>query len=84
MMLAHVGQELMDQSRYFHPWSVDSRNQLRDDLEPGVDVDGSETFIESLVHIIVLSVVEHQRQQSQSVLQRGSTGESDGANKTLE
>ena len=84
MMLAHISQQLMNQSRHLHPGSVDPRDQLGDDLEPGVDVDGSETFIESLVHIIVLSVVEHQRQQSQSVLQRGSTGESDGANKTLE
>merc|ERR1719209_974323 len=77
MMLAHVGQELMDQSRYFHPWCVDPRNQLRDDLEPGVDVDGPQTFIQGFVHVVIVPIIKPESQQSQSVLKVETLGQRD-------
>ena len=70
MGFADIHQQLVDEPADQLPLSIDPGNQLRDDLEPRVDVDGADTFHQGFVHFGPVAVVEPQRQEPQRILQR--------------
>ena len=72
MGFADVHQELVDEAPDQLTLGVDTGDQLGDDLEPRVDVDGADALHERLVDFGPVAVVEPQRQEPQRILQRAA------------
>jgi hypothetical protein len=51
---------------------LDTGNDLGDDLEPDIDVDGGQTLGNGLVDTMLVAVCEPKREQTERVLQRVS------------
>ena len=68
MELSEVREDLVDESRDERAGRVDPGDELRDDLQPRVDLDGADAVVQRLVHLAEVAVVEEQRQQPQRVL----------------
>ena len=69
--LSEVREDLVDESRDERAGRVDPGDELRDDLQPRVDLDGADAVVQRLVHLAEVAVVEEQRQQPQRVLLGG-------------
>ena len=63
VLFAHVSEQVMDELVDESPWGVDASDELRDHLEPGVDVNGANTLYQSLMDIGEMAIVEPQSQQ---------------------
>lgn len=70
MGFADIHEELVDQPSNQLSLSVDPCNQLRDHLKPRVDVDGADAFNQRFVDLGPVSVIEPQREEPKSILQR--------------
>ena len=63
MLLAHVGEQVVDELVDQPARGVDASDELRDHLQPGVDVDGANALHQSVVDVSEVTVVEPQCQQ---------------------
>ena len=63
VLFAHVSEQVMGELLDQSPWGVDASDELRDHLEPGVDVSGANALNESLMEIGEMAIVEPQSQQ---------------------
>ena len=68
VVFAEVGQQLVNKPADQRPGGVDSCNELRDNLQPIVDLDGANALMQGLLHVRLVSVVEQEGQQPQRVL----------------
>lgn len=84
MSLANVHQKLVDQAADQLALGVDAGNELRNDLEPSVDVDGPDTFHQGFVHFRPVTVVEPEGEEAEGVLEGTAVGKSDGAEEALD
>lgn len=66
------------------PGGVDPSDELRDDLQPVVDLDGPHPLVQRLVHVRLVAVVEEQRKEPQGVLQRAALRQRDGLDETFQ
>lgn len=58
MSLPDIHQKLMDETAHELSLSVDSSDQLRDHLEPSIDVDGPHSFNQSFINFWPMPVIE--------------------------
>ena len=65
------------------PWRVDASNELGYDLKPDVDLYRLDSFDERFVDVLLVTVVEPQRQKPQRVLKGASLRQCNGAEKSL-
>jgi hypothetical protein len=58
MMLSNVSKQVIDIPTYIGTRGLNSSNDLWDNLEPGVDLNGSETRGHCMANIIVCAIFE--------------------------
>jgi len=49
---------------------MDTRDQLRDDLEPGIDSDTGEAVVDGRMNFLGVAILEPEREQTKGVLER--------------
>lgn len=83
MYLADIVEQADDEGGDGLPGSVDTGDNLRDDLEPDVYIDRRETIDDGVCDSTLITVREPERQQSERVLKRISRRERNGSKETL-
>ena len=78
MSSANVDQKVMDRFTDMLVRLVDTRDELRDDLEPSVHTDGTDALSHILRDLLVSTVRKPQSQQPKRILQRASRRQRDG------
>ena len=66
VLLPHRGQKVMDKFADEAAWMVDPGYELWDHLEPGVNINGTNTLHQSFVDILQVPIVKPESQQSET------------------
>ena len=83
-MFADVNQNSVDISPDIRAWCLDSRNDLWNDLQPGINVNSGEPAAHCMADVIVISILEPQSEQSQRVLKSVLIAQRDRLDETCE
>ena len=70
MVFADFREQVVDVPPDVAARCLDTGDNLRDDLQPGIDLDVSEAVAHGMANIVMRAILEPQRKQSERILQR--------------